>query len=157
MNAVKSSTNAVRLDPRRVEQLKAIGAKLGLTNAGVIAQAIRGHIAAGTIPNMIPGIVVRRVDDGVFIQIDDNEPATVAVDTARKIVESLRTVANGGTGIVELQPRAPSKSFSVVRQGTSIKLQVPFHGPTAKKLADAPAFPADLARDLAAVIEQAAV
>lgn len=146
----------IKLSPRRHEQLRAIASTLGLSITDTIGHLVNKEIAAGTIPNTIPGIVVRRVDDGVFIQIDENEPATVAFDTARKIVEALRSVANGGTGIVELQPFDASKSFSVVRKGTGIKLQVPFHGPTAKNWTDAPSFPADLAHDLSGVIEQAA-
>ncbi|MBZ9757848.1 hypothetical protein LB524_21410 [Mesorhizobium sp. ESP6-5] len=156
MNVMKPSTNAVRLDPRRVEQLKAIGAKLGLSNAGVIARMIREQIEAGVIPDVIPGVTVRRLDDGVLIQIDDSQPSTVTFDTAGKIVEALRSVANGGGGVVELQPFDASKSFSVVRQGTGIKFQVPFHGPNAHHWNDGPSFSPDLARDLAGVIEQAA-
>lgn len=146
----------IKLSPRRHQQLRSIASTLGLSITDTIGHLVNKEIAAGTIPNTIPGIVVRRLDDGVLIQIDDNEPATVALDTARKIVEALRSVANGGSGIVHPSPFDASKSFGVVRQGTGIKLQVPFHGPTAKKLADAPAFPADLAHDLAALIEQAA-
>lgn len=146
----------IKLSPRRHEQLRSIASTLGLSITDTIGHLVNKEIAAGTIPNTIPGIVVRRLDDCVLIRIDDNEPATVALDTARKIVEALRSVANGGSGVVELQPFDASKSFAVTKQGTGIKLQVPFHGPTAKKLADAPAFPADLAHDLAAVIEQTA-
>ncbi|MEP9373536.1 hypothetical protein [Mesorhizobium sp. KR1-2] len=146
----------VRLQPRRLEQLKAIAAALDLSVAEAVSHMIREKIAAGVIPDAIPGVIVRRVGDAVSIQIDDNEPATVAVDTARKIVETLRSVANGGTGIVELQPFDASKSFAVTKQGTGIKVQIPYHGPTAKKLADAPSFSADLTHDLASLIERAA-
>lgn len=146
----------VRLQPRRLEQLKAIAAASGLSIADTVAHMIREKIAAGVIPDDIPGVIVHRVDGGVRIQIDENEPATVTVETARQIVEALRGVVNGGDSIINLQPFAASKSFSVVRQGTGIKFQVPFHGPTAKRWNDAPSFSPDLARDLAAVIERAA-
>ncbi|RUY44108.1 hypothetical protein EN978_07180 [Mesorhizobium sp. M7A.F.Ca.US.001.04.1.1] len=136
--------------------MKAIAAALDLSVAEAVSHMIREKIAAGVIPDAIPGILIHRTDNGVHIQIDDDKPATVAVSTARQIAEALRSVANGGGGVVELSPFDASKSFSVVRQGTGIKLQVPFHGPTAHHWNDAPSFSADLARDLAGLIERAA-
>lgn len=146
----------VRLQPRRLEQLKSIAAALNLSVAEAVSHMIREKITAGVIPDAIPGILIRRLDSGVLIKIDDNEPNIVAVSTARQIAEALRSVANGGGGIVDPSPSEGRKSFSVVRQGTGIKLQVPFHGPTAHHWNDAPTFSADLARDLAGLIERAA-
>ncbi|TPL52048.1 hypothetical protein FJ937_11845 [Mesorhizobium sp. B2-4-4] len=145
----------VRLQPRRLEQLKAIAAALNLSVAEAVSHMIREKIAAGVIPDTIPGITIDRVGHSVVIKIDDSR-ATISVDTARKIVGALRRMADGGGGVVEPSPSDASKSFSVVRQGTGIKLQVPFYGPTAHHWNDAPTFSADLARDLAGLIERAA-
>lgn len=146
----------IKLSPRRHEQLRAIASTLGLSLTDTIGHLVNKEIAAGTIPNSIPGIVVRRLDDGVHIQIDDRASATVTFETARRMAEALRSVANGGSAIINVSPSSATNSFAVARRGTGIKFKMPFYGPDAKQWEDAPAFPADLARDLAAVIERAA-
>lgn len=151
MSAVNFSTVTVRLDPRRVEQLKSLAAALGTTSAGVIAQVLRDRIADGTIPPDIPGIVVRAVDGGVSIKIDGAEPFIYSRDVAREIAAALASVADGGTGVVSID-----HNFSVVRQGTGIKVSLPFSGAQAVPFKLAPSFPPDLAKDLGGLIHQAA-
>lgn len=153
MSAVKQSANAVRLDPRRVEQLKAIAVKLGTTNAGVISQTIRQHIAAGTIPADIPGISVRKGQGGVVISIDDGEPVALSYDRARAIAVSLRTAVNDGASTIE---PFGGVGYGVVKQGTGIKFMLPFAGTGAQTFQNAISFPPDLASDLSDLIEKAA-
>ncbi|MDR6831333.1 hypothetical protein J2W99_005086 [Bosea robiniae] len=153
MSVVKQSANAVRLDPRRVEQLKNIALKLGTTNAGVIAQTIRQHVAAGTIPADIPGIGVRKVPGGITIGIDDAEPVKLGYEIARQIASSLRAAADNGAS--DIQPFA-EVGYGVMKQGTGIKFLLPFSGTGARSYKNAVSFPPDLAADLAGVIEKAA-
>lgn len=148
---MKASTVTVRLDPRRIEQLKALASTLGTTNAGAIGEMIREKIAAGAIPADIPGITVHPVDDGVSIKIDDAEPFTYSREVARQIADTLDSVADGGAGVVSID-----HNYSVVRQGTGIKVSLPVSGANALPFKLAPAFPADLARDFADLIRQAA-
>lgn len=151
-----TSPATIKLSPRRHEQLRAIASTLGLSITDTIAHMIRDQIGAGVIGPDLPGVIARRVDDGVFVQIDDAEPATVSVEIARQIAEALRSVANGGAGLVNLSPFKARDSFAVTRKGTGVLVQIPYHGPTATKQADAPSFSASEARDVANVIEQAA-
>jgi hypothetical protein len=153
MSAVKQSANAVRLDPRRVEQLKAIAVKLGTTNAGVISQTIRQHIAAGTIPADIPGISVRKGQGGVVVSIDDGEPVALSYDRARAIAVSLRAAVNAGASTIE---PFGGVGYGVVKQGTGIKFMLPFAGTGAQTIQNAISFPPDLASDLADLIEKEA-
>lgn len=149
---MKPSTVTVRLDPRRIEQLKTLAGALGTSNAGAIGQMIGEKIAAGVIPADIPGITVRPVDDGVSIKIDDAEPFTYSREVAIQIADALHSVAEGGAGIVSID-----HNYSVVKQGTGIKVSLPLSGANARPFQQAPAFPADLARDFADLIRQAAI
>lgn len=153
MSAVKQSANAVRLDPRRVEQLKAIALKLGTTNAGVISQTIRQHIAEGTIPADIPGIGVRKVAGGITVTIDDAEPVALDYQRARQIAVSLRAAVENGASTIE---PFGGVGYGVVKQGTGIKFMLPFTGTGAQTFQNAISFPPDLASDLADLIEKAA-
>lgn len=147
----------VRLQPRRLEQLKAIAAALNLSVAEAVSHMIREKIAAGVIPDTIPGIVARRLNDGVSIQIDDHAAVTVSPDIAREMAEALRTVADGNHPFASvLYPDNPSVSYRVSRQGSGIKFELPCLGSSKVQPADAPSFSPDLAHDLADLIEQAA-
>ncbi len=144
-------STTIKLSPRRHDQLKAIGAALGLSVTDAIASMIREKIAAGTIPADIPGIIVQPVDGDVSITIDDAQPAIYSRDVARQIADALDSVADGGSGIVSMD-----HNYSVVKQGTGIKVSLPFSGANAVPFKLAPSFPADLAHDLAGLIRQAA-
>ena len=132
----------VRLDPRRLDQLKILAAALGTSNAGAIGHLLNEKIAAGIIPDVIPGIVVRKVDAGVSIGIDDNEPAVYSRESARELIRAIRAVVGGAPGEININHR-----FAMLRKGTGFKLVLPFPGPET-------AFPGDLALDLARLIEK---
>lgn len=134
----------VRLDPRRLEQLKAIGAAMGLSNAGTISAMIREKIAAGVIPATIPGTLVTRVSDGVLISVDGNEKL-FSRSGALALASTIRGVV-GGT-------EAPTLinldyGFNVNKKGTGLRIAISGN--------DASAFPHDLALDLADLIEKVA-
>ena len=136
----------VRLDPRRLDQLKAIGTAMNLSNAGVISALIREKIAAGVIPANIPGVVIQKVADGVSVQMDDGPAKTLSAEGALELVETIR-------GVVAGEPTHAGVSlkhgFAVERRGTGYYLSIPFPGSKAS-------FPGDLALDLAELIEKAA-
>lgn len=140
---MSTDTTSLRLPPRRAAQLKAISTALSLPLSDTIGHLIRREIAAGTISDDIPGIVVERVDLGVSITIDEHPAAIYSVEDARDLANTIRQVAAGGTGIVNMQRR-----FAVYRKGSGIKLALPFPGPET-------AFPADIVRDLATLIDKA--
>lgn len=134
----------IKLSPRRLDQLKAIGAARDLSVTDAIAFMIRDQIAAGTIPADIPGIIVRKVDAGVSITADDHAPANYSNESARELASTIRAVVEGGSGVVNMDHR-----FAVFRRGTGFKIALPFPGPET-------VFTADLALDLAGLVEQAA-
>ena len=142
---MSASAINVRLDPRRLEQLKAIGSKLSLTSAGVIAQFIRTKIADGTIPADIPGVVVASVKGGVAIALTEGKRHVLSKQAASSLVMTIRSVVlNRGAPTVNLD-----YGYAVLKQGTGYKIAAPFPGAEV-------AFPGDLALDLADLIETAA-
>ena len=136
----------VRLDPRRLEQLRAIGAVMGLSNAGVISAMIREKIAAGIIPDIIPGITIRKTENGVAIGLHSTDVHPLTDEGARALVYAIRGVVNGSTSptLVNMD-----HVFMVQKQGTGFKIAIPFGS-------DGVAFPSDLALDLADLIERTA-
>lgn len=140
---MSTDTTSLRLPPRRFAQLKSISAALNLPLSDTIGHFIRKEIAAGTIADDLPGIIVERVDRGVSITIDDHPAAIYSVEDARDLANTIREVAAGGSGIVNMQ-----RKFAVYRKGNGIKLALPFPGPET-------AFPADIVRDIATLIEKA--
>lgn len=143
---MKSSANAVRLDPRRVEQLKSLGIAMRLSSAGVVAALIREKIAAGVIPADIPGTTVRKVPDGIIIDVGQCIEKTFSIDGALAFADAIRSiVGSADTGrLISMD-----FGFEVGKQGTGYKLSVALP-------ADGVAFPADLAIDLADLIKKTA-
>ncbi|WP_457586104.1 hypothetical protein [Ensifer canadensis] len=140
----------VRLDPRRLDQLKAIASAMNLTNAGAIAAFIREKIAAGVIPADIPGTSIRKVASGVVISLREGDETTMTEAGALKLAMTIREVVAGNAAPTTVNP---GHNFSVQKQGTGLKVVLPFGG---TKIEDAVSFPPDLALDLADQIEKAA-
>lgn len=134
----------LRLPPRRLDQLKALSSALNLSLADTIGYMLRKEIAAGTIPDAIPGVVVHRVGDKVSITVDEHPEAIYSLDNARDLASTIKSVLEGAPGIMNVL-----RSFGVHRRGNGIKLFLPLGG---KEATLSP----DLARDLADLIEKAA-
>ena len=139
-----SNTSMIGIPPRRLDQLKAIGTALNLSVADSIGHLIRREIAAGTIPDAIPGIVIRKAKDGVQITIDDGATKTLKRDGARRLAATIRDVLDGQPATENLD-----YGFAVLRRGTGIKIAVPSPGVEHS-------FSPDLARDLARLVDEAA-
>jgi hypothetical protein len=141
---LKSSTNAVRLDPRRVEHLKAIGQKLGLSNAGVVSHLIRQQIAAGVIDLFIPGVFVKKVADGTIIGLRPGAERTFSNDGALSLVKTIRGVVDGSEAPTTINM---DHGFLVQKQGQGFRVEIPFGG-------EGVSFTPDLMLDLADLIER---
>ncbi|WP_336813486.1 hypothetical protein [Bosea sp. MMO-172] len=146
------TANTVRLDPRRLAQLKAVAEAIDTTSAGVISQWLRSCVENGVIPADIPGIVIGKVEGGITIAIDGAEPVALDRDMAGKVVTSLRAAIDTGAGTIEPFAAVP---YGVVKKGPGIRLMLPFYGTGAQKLDNSPSFPVDLAEDLVGQIEKA--
>jgi hypothetical protein len=134
----------VRLDPRRLEQLKAVALAEGSTVTEIITQIIRQKVANGVIAADIPGVVIKDHPNGLILDIGNGKPNVMAVADVRKLVASIREVVKGGSSIVSLY-----HSYAVLRQGSGIKIAAPFPGPEVP-------FPPSLADDFADLLEAAA-
>lgn len=146
MLEVKSSTNAVGLDPRRVEHLKAIGRKLGLSNAGVVSHMIRQQIAAGVIDLFIPGVTAKSVPGGVAVGLKAGDEYTLSNEGARCLAQTIRGVVNGANAPTMINM---DFDFMVKKQGQGFRVAVP--------MTDAGVtFTPDLMLDLADLIDKAA-
>lgn len=135
----------VRLDHRRLEQLKAIATATHSTSAGVIAQLVRDKIKQGVIPATIPGATITKVSKGVAIELSAGHRKVYTADAAKLLADTIRDVVD--------DRHAPTvnlnANFAVLKQGTGFKIAAPFPGPEVS-------FPGDLAVDLADLIEEAA-
>lgn len=136
----------VRIDPRRLEQLKAIGAALNLSNAGVISELIREKIKSGLIPADIPGVTVLRQGDKVLVAITPGGEVSLSLAGARYFAQTIRGVIDGTEPAHTINM---DHDFYVARQGTGIRISVPFGS-------EKVAFPPDLAEDMADLIDKAA-
>lgn len=142
-------TNILKLPPRRIDQLKALSATLGLSVADTVAHMIRKEIAAGTIPDSLPGILVEKVDAGVKIAIDDGEARTMSREDALGFAQAIRGAIAGEPRDMLGMTTTGQTDYAVLRRGTGYKIIVPFPGRDNN-------FSADLARDFAALIEKTA-
>ena len=142
---MSAASPMLRLDPRRLEQLKAIAAASGTSHAGVVTQIIREKIAAGVIPADIPGVTVFKTASGVAIELTAGHRQEYRTSAALRLAQTIRGVVGGSEPpVVNLDA-----GFAVLKQGTGFKIAAPFPGPEV-------GFPADLALDLADLIEGAA-
>lgn len=147
------TANTVRLDPRRLAQLKAVAEAIDTTSAGVLSQWLRSCVENGVIPADIPGIVIDKVPGGITIAIDGASPVTLDAEMAGKVVASLRLAIKTGAGTIEPAATVP---YGVVKKGVGIRLMLPLAGNGVKQFEEWPSFPVDLAEDLADQIEKAA-
>lgn len=147
------TANTVRLDPRRLAQLKAVAEAIDTTSAGVISQWLRSCVENGVIGPEIPGITIDKVPAGLTVTIDDASPVTLDAEMAGKVVASLRLAIKTGAGTIEPAATVP---YGVVKKGVGIRLMLPLAGNGVKQFEEWPSFPVDLAEDLADLIEKAA-
>lgn len=136
-------SDVVRIPPRRLEQLRAIARVLGLSVADTIAHMIRKEVAAGTIPASIPGVVVKSIDGGMSIQIDDGPVAMLSPAGAHALASTIRSAVAGKAGVVNLDHH-----FMFMRRGAGYKLAAPFPG-------EEHSLSGDLALDIAELVEKA--
>lgn len=136
--------DSIRISPRRLEQLNRIADAHGMSATEAISYFINAEIAAGTIPATIPGFVIKPVPGGVFIRLDEGEEITVPAETARAIAKAIRGVIDGEPGVVSI-----TGNYSCIRAGRGYKVRIPFSSPEVSMTAD-------LAEDLAGLIEKAA-
>ena len=141
---MSANSPMLRLPPRRLDQLKALSAVLNLSLADTVGHLVRKEIAAGTIPDTIPGIVVKRAGDKVVITVDDRATASYGLETARKLAVTIRAVVDVAPGEMNVM-----LNFGVIRRGGGMKLFFPLGGPET-------ILSPDLASDLANLIEKAA-
>ncbi len=137
-------SDSLRIPPRRLEQLRAIGEALQLTTADAVAYMIRKEIAAGTIPPGIPGIAIKKVADGVSIQIDDGPVKNLPGDAARGFAVAIRNAVAGKAGTVNMDD-----GYMFMARGVGFKLAAPWPG-------EEHSLSRDLALEIAGLIEQAA-
>lgn len=135
----------VRLDYRRLEQLKAIGAVMGLSNAAVISTMIREKIAAGIIPATIPGTTVSKSHNGIALGVTENETKTFSREAALSLANTIRGVVSGTEAPTMINL---DHGFTVNKQGTGLRIVL--------SETNSAAFPPDLALDLADLIEKVA-
>ena len=134
----------VKIPVERLDQLKAIGGALGLSIADTVGHLIRAEIARGTIPDAMPGVIIRRNKTSVRIQLDDQTPHTYGIEQARGLAATIRDVVDGGYAtMLNLDV-----DCLIERGGNGIKLRIPY-------ASDVKIVSRDVARDIARLIDAA--
>lgn len=137
----------VQLPTERLEQIKAIGAALGLSIADTLGHLIRGEITKGTIADTLPGVSIQRADSGVAVAFDESKP--IMLDQAG--AEALAGTVMEYTGTGKLQKLFNlDHNFIVERKGNGVKVTIPLTGGVTKS------FSVDVARDFARLVGAAA-
>ena len=134
----------VKIPVERLDQLKAIGGALGLSIADTVGHLIRAEIARGTIPDAMPGVIIRRNKTSVRIQLDDQTPHTYGIEQAKGLAATIRDVVDGGYAtMLNLDV-----DCLIERGGNGIKLRIPY-------ASDVKIVSRDVARDIARLIDAA--
>lgn len=151
---MSSAPVAIKLPGIRLNQLRQIADARNLpTMSAAVTYMIRQQIAAGVIPDTIPGISVERHEDekgqvGVSIAFEDATPTFLPVEGALKLADVLEGVVSGSTSIV-----GGSRYytwFSVMKRGAvGVSVKIPFTAGEGYPMAN------DIAIDLARVIRKA--
>ena len=139
-----SNTSMIGISPRRADQIKAIATAKNMSIADAIGAMVRREIAEGTIPNAIPGVVIKKAANGIQITIDDGSAKTLRPEGAKHLAATIRNVIGGAPSVVSID-----HGFSVLRRGNGVKLAIPFPGPEVS-------FSTDVAGDFADLIDEAA-
>lgn len=146
----------VKLPVERIDQLRQIASKLGLSHADVIGHFIRKEIAAGTIKPDLPGILVEGTATGVTLGFG-GQNASLSPTQAAAVADKITSLANGsglgGSMRAFVEAQAPSLGLRepdpvrVERRGTGLRVTI--NDVTR-------AFALDVARDLANLLRNAA-
>lgn len=156
---MSSAPVAIKLPGIRLDQLRQIAAALKLpTMSAAVTHMIRQQIAAGVIPDTIPGISVERHEDekgqvGISIAFEDAAPTFLPVAGALKLADMLEEVVASRTSLVGVNDDyAWFSVFSVVKRGAvGVSVKIPFGAGEGYPMAN------DIAIDLARVIRKATV
>lgn len=153
---MSSAPVAIKLPGIRLDQLRQIAAALKLrTMSAAVTHMIRQQIAAGVIPDTIPGISVERHKDekgqvGVSIAFEDAAPTFLPVAGALKLADMLEEVVASRTSLVGVND--DYAWFSVMKRGAvGVSVKIPFTAGEGYPMAN------DIAIDLARVIRKAAM
>lgn len=133
----------IKLPAERVSQLKAIAAALDLASvADAVGYLVRKEIERGTIPDTIPGFVIKSYRNKVSIAVDGDAPVLLSKEATSRLAEVLEEVLEGEPGIANLE-----HSFVVMRQGIGVRVSFAID-PGGKVLSR------DVARDLARILKR---
>jgi hypothetical protein len=126
-----SQLPSVKVAPERLEQLKALSAKLGLSLSDTIAHLIRGEIARGTIPDVLPGISIKRTAKHVELTVY-SQSFKLPPQAAMNFADNIEKAASGKIGgVLDLDDH-----WQVVRVGNGIKIgERPFSRDVANDIA----------------------
>ena len=144
---------SVRLPPARVTQLRAIGAKLGISSvADVIGYLIGKEITAGVITSEIPGVHVVREDDTVLLSFGVHDPVKISCDYAKRIANDIRIRTQGSELLQGLRALVDittpdDQGIRIMRRGTGVNIMI---------LGQMQSFSPALADELADLIEATA-
>lgn len=144
----------LRLPVARVEQMKALAARLGLSLSDTIGHLLNEQIAAGNLEPIIPGVSIKRNGEAVVLGFGDHPPAQLTIDDAKSVAAEIRQRIAGSElrqnvyAFVDAQaPDFGLRSVRVQKKGTGVNLHI--NG-------EMKSFSLSLAKDLADLIEKTA-
>jgi hypothetical protein len=138
----------LQLPTERLQQIKNIGAVLGLSIADTVGHLIRAEVARGTIPDALPGINLARKGNVVVVGLDDETISTFSLSAARSLADTVAEFTVAEKAMQKLYNL--DHDFMVERKGNGIKVTIPAMNGITK------AFSFDVARDFARLVKEAA-
>lgn len=146
MTTMTRRNHTLQICPERYQQLLALRDALGeRTITETVGALIRSEIARGTIPNEIPGVLVDRDRDEVFIAFDNQRPIKFKPKHAMALSDAILNELEGRTA-TEI---SIGGGFMVARKGAGIAVQLDMTDKHVKN------FTRDIAYDLAHLVREA--
>ena len=105
----------------RAAQLRQFAASLNISVADAVGELIKDAVAAGKIPDALPGFTIER--EGEQVVLDTGAWSTkLTRDLAKGYAEQIRAVARSVTTPGKSNPFMPEFKLGVSRRGTGLKL-----------------------------------
>ncbi len=138
----------ILLPDERANQLRTFASSKGVSLADAIALLINDAIAAGKIPNEVPGFTIERAGDAVLVDTGAWK-RILPLDLAKTYADRIRAITRPILTPGKDNPFLPVLGLDVTRRGVGIKL-VDTEGKFERTVAPS------VAEDVARLIDQAA-
>lgn len=109
----------IGIPTERAEQLDLLAKSLGISVADAVGVLINDAIAAGKIPDVVPGITIERTGDLVTMAAQGAFVKSMTRETARQIAFQARNILDGTVAAFSNGP----DGIGILRRGSGVKFR----------------------------------